>query len=138
METEYENIMALVEEVRGILEHSEISEKKGGQWKQKAFSRKRKPQNPFSGLKKGGKKLGPGPRGRKLQKKVAWSCSCKGTKKTAGAMSVCHCMGKDGQRKRVVIKGAFKDKYNKQYRKWRKKNAKRYSGGAGSPFKKRA
>ena len=143
MENEYENIMSLVEEVRDILESSEELQEKAKHpkgWKgPKSFSKKMQAQNPFKGLKKGKKTIGtgPGPRKRKLTRRAYWACNCKGTKKTGGAMSVCHCLGKEGEHKTVTIKGAYKNAYNKRYRKWRK-TQKKFKGGKASPFKPRA
>lgn len=140
MENEYENIMSLVEEVKDILEHSELSEKAfPAGWKgPKSFKKSKNRQNPFSGLKAGKRVIGPGPKGRTLRKAIKWACSCRGTAK-GGSMSVCHCLGRDGQTKTVRIGKAYKNTYNAKYRAWRKrpKQRKRFAGGAGSPFRKR-
>lgn len=115
----YREILNLVEEVRDILaleRSGELTE----------APKKMSKHNPFRWVKKG-KPIGVGPRGRKNKKTGNWSCRC-------AVPYECMCKGPGGKRKVVTIDRAYKAKYNKIYRKWRKKHAKRYAPGKGSVF----
>lgn len=59
-------------------------------------------------------KLGPGPRGGTNTKTGEWDCNCNGYQ--------CQCTHDDGSKKTIKIKRGYKQKYNKQYKKWKSKN----------------
>jgi hypothetical protein len=155
----FSKIMKLVEEVRGLLDlprkrkplaewkkqkytkdqkaahaahkeqHKAADAERGGEHATKmggSFKKGTK-HNPFKYLKKG-KRLGPAVRGDDQhpgKQSGRWRCRCSAYK--------CRCRGigedNKGQKKLVHINRAYKDKYNLQYRKWRKKHAKKYMGG---------
>ena len=118
----YEELRGLVEEVKDLLSTIEEADAKG------KFAKAKSQHNPFRWVKKG-KAIGPGPRGRENRKKGYWSCKCAGYR--------CLCKGSEGERKRVVIGRAYKQRYNVAYRKWRAKHAARYTY-PGAIFGKKA
>ena len=63
-------------------------------------------------------RLGPGPYGRKVQRrrKSRFKCACK---PGAGA-TVCKCKSRTGD-KRVIVSHDYKEGYNAKYRAWQKK-----------------
>jgi hypothetical protein len=155
----HSKILKLVEEVRGLLDlprgrkplaewkkqkytkdekaahaahkeqHKAADAERGGEHAKTmggAFKKGTK-HNPFKYLKKG-KRLGPAVRGDDQhpgKQSGRWRCRCSAYK--------CRCRGigedNKGQKKLVHINRAYKGKYNLQYRKWRKRHAKKYEGG---------
>jgi hypothetical protein len=142
---DYENLMSLVEEVRGLVAYDELEECKGRaalrlydyfEGRHEALNEKRKKHNPFRYLK--GKSLGPtnstvatkaGP--RKHAPTGVWTCKCE-------TPYVCYCKGtrvdsETGEevkvRKKVTIDKKYKTTYNRLYRSWREKNKKLFRPG---------
>lgn len=136
---DYENLMSLVEEVRGLVAYDELEERKSeaaaqlsgyleGQLEEPIEEadkvsgkfKKGTMHNPFRHLKKG-KALGPGPKGRVHKPTRYWTCRCAGYR--------CMCRGSEGERKRVNIGRGYKKTYNTLYRRWRAKHASRFKPG---------
>jgi ribosomal protein L39E len=135
---DYENLMNLVEEVRGLVAYDELEEYKGlaavrlseylenqldelPELQQEGF--KPKKHNPFRGLARGKKKIGPaevpGHKPTARERKNYWTCVKKGDKEYLCT----HGTGKKRVRKWVTIDKSNKNTYNKAYRKWRAANS---------------
>ena len=111
---EHQHIIALIEEVQDILNEAPRMRAKKKAKKKKAPASKSSDasHNPF----KNKNPIGKGPRGRVMSKKDYWSCSCNDYS--------CDCTGKEGEKKKVVIKRDYKQDYNADYKAWRKQTTK--------------
>ncbi len=142
---DYQEIMELVEEVRGILgeaPHDWSKPQKKGKLHHsvhKMLMKKQKKHtihNPFKNIKRG-KHLGPAV--RKSTKNPGterdfWACRCSSYR--------CLCRGKSAEGKEVKkvvhIDRGYKKTYNAKYRKWRKAHQKEFEAGGKRGFKKKA
>ena len=141
----YEEIMGLVEEVRGLLDgdvvdeaatHAHLAKKHGVETHFIKKHKGRTPHNPFKNLKKN-KRLGPAVRGSDRtpgKKRGYWRCRCQSYK--------CVCFAKTAEgktvKKIVRINKTWKGTYNEKYRTWREKHKARYKAGGKGGFKKPA
>lgn len=136
--SKYDKIRGLVEEVRGILHldvgeeqqeareaiyqeaadevvseifsEARVSKYKGMSKGLKGKFKKSTPHGPFKRLQVG-KRIGKGPRGRRVAKRGYWKCRKQGAYTQV-------CVGSKGERKKVRISKSYKKTYNKIYRRW--------------------